>query len=312
MTALPKNEAKPRREKRAVHGLLLLNKPCGGSSNHALQKAKWLLSAKKAGHTGSLDPLATGMLPLCFGESTKLSQYFLNADKGYETILQLGVTTDSADADGTVLETRSVPKLSAGEFAAVCNDFLGAQDQVPPMVSAIKVDGKRLYKLAREGITVERKARAVVIHQLEVIAFDADMGTAKLRVECSKGTYIRSLVSDIGAAIGCGAHVAALHRTHVVPFESAAMVSLAELEAEPDRDRFLLPLDAGLQHMPAAQLSAPGVAAFRQGQAGAGRWLTPESAKSDLVRIYDPQDQFIGLGKLNECGLWHPKRVLQL
>jgi len=308
--------AQPRREKRAIHGLLLLDKPAGGSSNRALQKAKWLFQAKKAGHTGSLDPLATGMLPLCFGEATKLSQYFLNADKGYETTLQLGVMTDSADADGEVIEKRPVPALSKADFTAVAQQFLGAIQQVPPMVSALKVDGKRLYKLAREGITVERKPREVVIHALDVLDFDAAAATAKLRVECSKGTYIRSIVTDIGDAIGCGAHVTQLRRTHVAPFQGHSMVSLEMLEADAHPTRFLLPLDAGLQHLPAARLTAAGLLAFRNGQAAAGEntgsSYEREATASELVRIYDPEDQFIGLGAPNSPGLWSPKRVLQL
>jgi len=312
MTAQPNAGGQPRREKRPVHGLLLLDKPAGGSSNKALQKAKWLLKAKKAGHTGSLDPLATGMLPLCFGEATKLSQYFLNADKGYETTLQLGVTTDSADADGVITETRAVPALTVSDMERVCEPLRGPIKQVPPMVSALKVDGKRLYKLAREGITVERKARDVIVHELEITAFDPDQGTASLRVLCSKGTYIRSIVTDIGEALGCGAHVTRLRRTHVSPFEGAAMISLDELEAHADPAQLLLPLDTGLSHFPAARLNAEGLAAFRNGQPGAGQWLETGSASSDLVRIYNQQDQFIGLGTENGVDLWSPKRVLQL
>ncbi len=310
----------PRREKRAVHGLLLLDKPCGGSSNKALQKAKWLLRAKKAGHTGSLDPLATGMLPLCFGEATKLSQYFLNADKGYETSLQLGVITDSADADGDVIETRPVPTLTLNDLEAACAELRGPIKQVPPMVSALKVDGKRLYKLAREGITVERKARDVIIHRLEVSAFDAALGTASLQVDCSKGTYIRSIVTDIGEALGCGAHVTVLRRTHVSPFQNTPMVTLEQLENADDPDQYLLPLDTGLEHMPAARLSEAGLAAFRNGQPGEGQALghlgagisAPPSTEAEWVRIYDPTDQFIGLGTPNGTDCWRPKRVLQV
>ncbi len=312
MTAQPNTGGQPRREKRAVHGLLLLDKPAGGSSNKALQKAKWLLKAKKAGHTGSLDPLATGMLPLCFGEATKLSQYFLNADKGYETTLQLGVITDSADADGEVIENRPVPELTAAAFEKFCTALRGPIKQIPPMVSALKVDGKRLYKLAREGITVERKARDVIVHELEVTAFDPEQGTASLRVVCSKGTYIRSIVTDIGSAIGCGAHVTQLRRTHVSPFEGAAMVSLDELEQHENPASLLLPLDTGLEHMPAAKLSVAGLAAFRNGQAGEGEWLKLGANGDELVRIYDHSDQFIGLGTANGANLWGPKRVLQL
>lgn len=317
MTVLPKTGqpnagGQPRREKRSVHGLLLLDKPAGGSSNKALQKAKWLLKAKKAGHTGSLDPLATGMLPLCFGEATKLSHYFLNADKGYETTLQLGVITDSADADGEVIETQPVPRLSAEDFERICQNLRGPIQQVPPMVSALKVNGKRLYKLAREGITVERKARDVIVHELSITAFDPDQGTASLRVVCSKGTYIRSIVTDIGDAIGCGAHVTQLRRTHVSPFEGASMITLDELEQHENPASLLLPLDTGLDHMPAAKLSTAGLSAFRNGQPGGGEWLKSGAEEQGLVRIYDPTDQFIGLGTANGVDLWGPKRVLQL
>lgn len=312
MAAQPNAGGQPRREKRSVHGLLLLDKPAGGSSNKALQKAKWLLKAKKAGHTGSLDPLATGMLPLCFGEATKLSQYFLNADKGYETSFQLGVITDSADADGEITETRPVPALTTSDIERVCEPLRGPIKQVPPMVSALKVDGKRLYKLAREGITVERKARDVTVHVLDVTAFDPDSGIGSLRVLCSKGTYIRSIVTDIGEALGCGAHVTQLRRTHVSPFEGAAMISLDELEAHSDPAQLLLPLDTGLSHLPAAKLSAAGLSAFRNGQPGAGHWLETGASDEGLVRIYNQQDQFIGLGTANGVDLWSPKRVLQL
>jgi len=189
-------------------------------------------------------------------------------------------------------DTRPVPTLSTEDFEAVCGQFRGAIRQIPPMVSALKVDGKRLYKLAREGITVERKARDVTINSLDVVAFDAQSGVASLRVDCTKGTYIRSLVTDIGDAIGCGAHVTVLRRTHVSPFQGAAMVSLEELENAPDPLGYLLPLDSGLAHMAAVKLSLAGLAAFRNGQPGEG--------------------EFIGLGASNGEGLWRPKRVLQL
>ncbi len=221
--------ARRHRRGRPVHGILLLDKPSGGSSNHALQKAKRLFGAAKAGHTGSLDPLATGMLPICFGEATKLSAFLLDADKGYETTLKLGITTNSADADGEVVQERPVPAdLDRAAFEKICAQFMGPIMQVPPMVSAIKIDGKRLYKLAREGIEVDRPPRPVTIHSLEVLSFSGD--TARLAVCCSKGTYIRSLVTDIGEAIGCGAHVSALRRTFVSPFEQMPMISIETLE----------------------------------------------------------------------------------
>ncbi|MGQ7844046.1 tRNA pseudouridine(55) synthase TruB [Granulosicoccus sp. 3-233] len=276
------------RKGRAVHGILLLDKPSGGSSNHALQRAKRLFGARKAGHTGSLDPLATGMLPVCFGEATKLSAFLLDADKGYETTMRLGVTTNSADADGEVLEQRPVPDwLTLESFTEICHRFRGPQQQVPPMVSAIKIDGQRLYKLAREGKEVDRPARSVVIHDLQVLSFSGT--SARLAVRCSKGTYIRSLVTDIGEAIGCGAHVAQLRRTFVSPFQREAMTSLEVLERmaapqnESDRgqdtdhlaalDALLLPLDAGLAHLRGVRLDEAGLATFQRGQSAPCRRL---------------------------------------
>jgi len=188
----------------------------------------------------------------------------------------------------------------------------GSSEQIPPMVSALKVDGKRLYQLAREGITVERKARQVTVHSLEITAFDPGTGTASLQVVCSKGTYIRSIVTDIGEAIGCGAHVTQLRRTFVSPFQGTAMVSLDELEAHPDPQQLLMPLDSGLDHFSAAKLSEQGVSAFRNGQCGDGKWLGSGANSEDIVRIYNQQDQFIGLGTANGIDLWCPKRVLQL
>ena len=324
------------RKGRAVHGILLLDKPSGGSSNHALQRAKRLFGAKKAGHTGSLDPLATGMLPICFGEATKLSAFLLDADKGYETTLQLGVTTNSADADGQVLETRPVPEtLTLESFTEICHRFQGPQQQVPPMVSAIKIDGQRLYKLAREGKEVDRPARSVVIHDLEVLSFSGT--SARLAVRCSKGTYIRSLVTDIGEAIGCGAHVTQLRRTFVSPFRQQAMISIEALEqmAVPQDasskelsaeqyaalDALLLPPDAGLAHLPGVRLDEEGLATFHRGQSAPCRSLdvdmltqdVSESADSELpCRVYDASGRLAGLGELHETGeLVAPRRVLQ-
>ena len=312
-----------------MHGVLLLDKPPGGSSNHALQRVKRLFGAKKAGHTGTLDPLATGMLPICLGEATKLSAWLIDADKGYETTLRLGVTTDSADADGEVLEERPVPPgLDRAGFEGACRAFEGAQLQVPPMVSAIKVDGRRLYKLAREGITIERAPRPVTIHRLEVLAFDGD--TARLAVQCSKGTYIRSLVTDIGERLGCGAHVTALRRTYVAPFGTggtgAPTVTLEELErrageasGEADAlDALLLPPDAGLGHLPELTLPETALDRFRHGQAVA---LEPpadshsaDGAAEEALpwRVREPSGRLAGLGRLvAEEGAIAPLRVLQ-
>lgn len=320
------------RRGRPVHGILLLDKPSGGSSNHALQRAKRLYSASKAGHTGSLDPLATGMLPICFGEATKLAAYLLDADKGYETTLKLGVTTNSADSDGEVMESRVVPAdLDAEQFTSVCKQFTGTIQQVPPMVSAIKIEGKRLYKLAREGKEVERPARAVTIHELEVLSFSGD--TARLSVRCSKGTYIRSLVTDIGEAIGCGAHVTALRRTFVAPFDGLPMITLDTLEQMskpvqgealpasadelsaqacwPALDSLLLPPDAGLNHMNIVTLDESAKSAFMHGRAAACSPGADDFLEETLCRVYDESGQLIGLGDCANTGTVSPRRVFQ-
>jgi len=306
----------------------LLDKPSGGSSNHALQRVKRLFEASKAGHTGSLDPLATGMLPICFGEATKLSAFLLDADKGYETTLQLGVTTNSADSDGEILETRPVPEgLDQAHLERVCQQFLGPLQQIPPMVSAIKIDGQRLYKLARQGKEIDRPARAIVIHDLQVRAFTGR--SARLSVRCSKGTYIRSLVTDIGAALGCGAHVTQLRRSYVSPFEHYSMTTIDELESivgksqkenlqqNPELiaklDTLLLPLDAGLKHLPSAVIDSHGLSVFQTGQSvDCQSVCAGDPALFSSCRVYDEAGRMIGLGELsNTCEQVAPRRVLQ-
>ena len=219
--------AQVKRVRRQVNGVLVLDKPRGMSSNQALQKVRWLLNAEKAGHTGSLDPLATGVLPLCFGEATKFSQYLLDADKGYETLAQLGVTTTTGDAEGEVLERRPVA-LTAEQIEAALQEFRGPIQQIPPMYSALKKDGQPLYKLARAGEVVEREARSVTIARLELLAWHGEQ--LRLAVDCSKGTYIRTLVEDLGQQLGCGAHVAELRRTQAGPFDLSQTVTLETLE----------------------------------------------------------------------------------
>lgn len=243
--------AQVKRIRRNVSGIILLDKPKGFSSNAALQKVRWLLNAEKAGHTGSLDPLATGVLPLCFGEATKFSQYLLDADKGYETLMQLGVTTTTADAEGDVLEEREVT-VGRAEIEAALPAFRGPISQIPPMYSALKRDGQPLYKLARAGEVVEREPRSVTISRLELLSVDGTQ--ARLDVACSKGTYIRTLVEDLGHVLGCGAHVAELRRTQAGPFSLAQTVTLEQLEqvhadgGNEAVDQFLLPSDSGLEH----------------------------------------------------------------
>lgn len=297
---------------RKLHGILLLDKPAGGSSNKVLQRVKRLYDAQKAGHTGTLDPLATGMLPICFGEATKLSGYLLDADKGYQTTLTLGVTTNSADADGDVLQTRAVPdSLDRAAFEAVCAHFVGEQSQIPPMVSAIKIDGKPLYKLAREGLEIERKPRHVVISQLDVLDFDGLQAT--LSVRCSKGTYIRSLVSDIGERIGCGAHVAKLRRVFVSPFEALPMWNESQIEAADDADALILPMDVGLKHLSHCVLSAEQCTHFYQGRQISGDFADSHAPViGEDCRVYDAQSAFLGIATFVGGNLAAPKRVLQL
>ena len=219
--------------RRPVHGVLLLDKPLGLSSNQALQKVKWLLRAEKAGHTGTLDPLATGVLPLCFGAATKFSQIHLDADKTYETVVRLGVRTSTADAEGDVIETRPVT-CTAGQVVEVLDSFMGVIEQIPPMHSALKKDGKALYEYARNGETVERAARRVTIHDLELLEMQlsGDEPALRLQVRCSKGTYIRTLGEDIGEALGCGGHLISLRRVATGPFIAEQSVTLEALEAQ--------------------------------------------------------------------------------
>lgn len=230
--------ARTRVQRRAVHGVLLLDKPLGLSSNQALQKAKWLLRAEKAGHTGTLDPLASGVLPLCFGAATKFSQQHLDADKVYETTVRLGLKTRTADAEGEVIAQRAV-QCTLGQVVEVLDQFTGSIRQVPPMHSALKKDGKALYEYAREGETVAREPRDVVIHDLALVhaQLDGDEPHLRLRVHCSKGTYIRTLGEDIGEALGCGAHLSALRRIQTGPFSIDQCLTLAQLEAMPEASR---------------------------------------------------------------------------
>ncbi|CAN7244738.1 tRNA pseudouridine(55) synthase TruB [Pseudomonas sp. LjRoot71] len=301
--------AQVKRIRRAVDGIILLDKPKGFSSNAALQKVRWLLNAEKAGHTGSLDPLATGVLPLCFGEATKFSQYLLDADKGYETLMQLGVTTTTADAEGEVLERRAVT-VGRADIEALLPQFRGEISQIPPMYSALKRDGQPLYKLARAGEVVEREPRSVTIARLELLDCEAEQ--ARLAVDCSKGTYIRTLVEDIGYLLGCGAHVAELRRTKAGPFDLSRTVTLEELErvhAEGGNeavDQFLQPVDSGLQHWPLLQFSEHSSFYWLQGQPV----RAPEAPKFGMVRVQDHNGRFIGIGEVSEDGRIAPRRLI--
>jgi tRNA pseudouridine55 synthase len=274
-----------------VHGVLLLNKPVGISSNAALQKAKWLLNAKKAGHTGTLDPFADGLLPLCFGEATKFSAYLLDADKTYRAVMQLGVVTTTGDPEGEVLATRSVA-VSRSEFEAVLPRFRGEIEQIPPMHSALKHQGRPLYEYARAGIEIDRPPRRVTIHRLDVV--ECSPPRVVIDVQCSAGTYIRTLAQDIGAALGCGAHLTALTRLASGGFSLADACTLDELETLPatQRGTRLLPVDSLVAHLPAVSLDEAGITALCQ-----GRHPELRGAPAGLLRVYDMSQRFFGLAK---------------
>ncbi len=304
--------ARRRRKGRAVNGVLLLDKPAGITSNKALQQVKHLFHAAKAGHTGSLDPLATGMLPICLGEATKISAFLLDADKRYRVTCRLGVTTTTADADGDVMQTRDCSHITMRDIEKRVPGFIGTISQVPPMYSAVKHQGQRLYTLAREGIEVERKPRSVQIYQL--LLHSLNQGLLDLEVACSKGTYIRTLVEDLGEALGCGAHVVQLRRLSVGPFD-AGMVTIDELTAVVDRseaegfaelDKYLLPIDSGIAHWPDVHLDPDAAFYMMQGQP----IQVPHAPTEGWVRIYD-KSQFLGVGEIQDDGRVAPRRMIQ-
>ncbi len=276
---------------RAVDGIVLLDKPQGMSSNAALQQVRTLYRALKAGHAGSLDPLATGMLPLCFGQATKVCGYLLDSYKTYRVIMKLGQRTDSADADGQVIEEQAIPVLTQAQVSDAMLAFLGPQQQVPPMFSALKFQGQRLYELARKGETIERAARNIVIERLDLIALTSD--SIEFEVRCSKGTYVRSLAEDLAAKLGTVAHVTLLRRLQVDPFDAARMVTLAELEAmtPESRDACLQPADAALVTVPDVELDASQTTALFQGKVLVGIAAPGEG----LHRAYGPERRFLGL-----------------
>lgn len=270
------NAPRTRVQRRPVHGVLLLDKPLGVSSNDALQKAKWLLRAEKAGHTGTLDPLASGVLPLCFGAATKFSQLHLDADKRYEAIARLGARTATGDAEGELLDERPVPPFTDAELAAVARRFTGPIRQVPPMHSALKKDGRALYEYARAGIEVERAPREVEILSLDVARTQDPRATdaIKIIVSCSKGTYIRTLGEDLGEALGCGAHLISLRRTATGPFGQAQCITLAQLEAMNEAERLacLLPVEVLLAGHTRVTLDAENAGRFLSGLRRRGAW----------------------------------------
>ncbi len=303
-----------RRRGRPVDGILVLDKPQGMSSNQALQTAKRLYFAAKAGHTGSLDPLATGVLPLCFGEATKFSQYLLDADKAYQSTFVLGTVTDSGDAEGQILATNDASAVSEADVAKALEAFRGEIEQVPSMFSAIKQNGQPLYKLARQGIEVERKSRRVVIHHLELRDFRQQGERAEVDVylECSKGTYVRSIAEDLGKALGCGAHVSVLRRTKAGPFSIEDSVSLNTLEGLKQHDELaqmdelLLPADTAVKALPLVELAESGGFYLRQGQPV----LVPNAPSSGMVRVALETGEFLGVGEILDDGRVAPRRLI--
>lgn len=301
---------RPRKKGRDIHGIFLLDKPQGMSSNDIMQKVKRLFNANKAGHTGALDPLATGMLPICLGEATKFSQFLLDSDKRYLVTAKLGERTDTSDAEGQIIQTRAVD-VELAQILSALDHFRGDILQVPTMFSALKHNGKPLYEYARQGITVEREARPITIFELKLIAYDSPNLT--LEVHCSKGTYIRTLVDDLGEKLGCGAHVTMLRRLAVAQYPVKAMMSFAELqhlaENQPlvELDRYLLPIDSAVESLPRLQLSQEQTKAVGFGQRV--RFNNAENLLG-LVRLFSPDNQFLGVAKIDQNSIIRPSRMV--
>tara|TARA_B110000858_G_scaffold62189_1_gene72152 strand:+ start:4513 stop:5427 length:915 start_codon:yes stop_codon:yes gene_type:complete len=298
-----------RKKGRSIDGIVILDKPIGISSNRALQEVKRIFDAQKAGHTGSLDPLATGVLPLCLGEATKVSQFLLDSDKKYRARLKLGVRTDSGDCEGSVLESCADFQISQLQIEEALAAFEGEIDQVPPMYSALKVNGVPLYKMARKGQTIEREARRVTVYSIELTAFEGD--ELELEIACSKGTYIRTIADDLGQALGCGAHIIALRRTQAGAFTEADCVTTQVLKEECESggmsaiDEHLIPMDEAIADLPEVVLPSITASFIKNGQPVLVRHLPEEG----LVRLYE-EEQFIGIGCIDDDGKVAPRRLI--
>jgi tRNA pseudouridine55 synthase len=299
-----------KRIKRNINGVLLLDKPLGFSSNQALQKVKWLFKAAKAGHTGTLDPLATGLLPICLGEATKFAQYVTDADKTYIATVKFGVTTTTGDAEGEVIATSDV-RFTRAKLETACQSFLGEISQIPPMYSALKFEGKALYEYAREGVDIERQSRLVTIADITITEFDQDVAT--ITVQCSKGTYIRTLAEDIGSALGAGAHLIGLRRIETAGYELADAITIEQLEQKIKEtpiaalQSLLLPIDSAIAYLPAMTLNADAAHYLMQGQAV---WVSGKIPHGE-IRLFDENARFLGLGFLQEDGKIAPKRLMR-
>jgi len=298
-----------RKKGRSIDGIVILDKAIGISSNRALQVVKRIFDAQKAGHTGSLDPLATGVLPLCLGEATKVSQFLLDSDKKYRTVIKLGVRTDSGDSEGNVLESCADFDISQLQIEEALTPFRGEIDQVPPMYSALKVNGVPLYKMARKGISIHREARRVVIYSIELTKYEKD--ELELEIACSKGTYIRTIADDLGQALGCGAHIIALRRTQAGAFTEADCVTVDKLKEESENgglgviDEHLIPMDKAIADLPEVVLPSATASFIKNGQPVLVRHL-PEQG---LVRLYE-KEQFIGIGCIDDDGKVAPRRLI--
>ena len=302
--------SKPRKRGRDIHGVFLLDKPQGMSSNDIMQKVKRIFQANKAGHTGALDPLATGMLPICLGEATKFSQFLLDADKRYLVTAKLGERTDTSDAEGQIVETRDV-NVKTPEILTALEQFRGDILQVPTMFSALKYNGKPLYEYARQGIMVEREARPITIFELNFIKYNAPYLT--LEVHCSKGTYIRTLVDDLGETLGCGAHVTMLRRTAVADYPTEKMLDWNALQALAESqdlsllDALLLPMDTAVAKLPALTLNESQTQGIGFGQRI--KFDNPNRLQGQ-VRLFSHENRFLGVAVIDENNVIHPQRLV--
>lgn len=302
-------EQRRRKKGRSINGIVVLDKRQGLTSNAALQRVKRLYEANKAGHTGSLDPLATGVLPLCLGEATKVSQFLLDSDKKYRARIKLGIRTDSGDCEGNEIERRDVVGVTGSKVKKALQQFQGEIEQIPPMYSALKVDGVPLYKMARRGETIERQPRKVTIYSIELTDFDGD--ELEIELACSKGTYVRTIADDLGEALGCGGHIIALRRTQAGVFTEQDCVDESFLETEKEQsglsgiDSLLIPMDEAISDLPEVVLPNDTASFLKNGQAVLVRHLPEEG----LVRLYD-EEQFIGIGCIDDDGRVAPRRLI--
>lgn len=314
----------PRKPKgRQLDGIFLLNKQSGMTSNAALQRAKWLFAAAKAGHTGSLDPMATGVLPLCFGEATKFSQYLLDADKVYRCTMRFGVVTNTGDAEGEIISRTPSGHITAADVERVLEQFVGNIEQIPSMFSAIKHKGQPLYKLARNGVEVERQARPVTIHSLRMTSFRTGDDTrglwpeAEVEAHVSKGTYIRTLAEDVGAQLGCGAHIIQLHRSKAGPFSEDACVDLDTLASERGEgnanvlDKYLLPVEQSITHLQSVLIPAASGFYLQQGQPVMEIAALQNTSVGEMVRVVLDSGEFLGVAEIQPDGRIAPRKLLR-